>query len=222
VGRGSEGIRMRTTIALVDDHRLFCEGFGSIIETCPDLQLVVQANDAAAALGPIAEARPDVVIVDLALPGMSGIGLARELLRHDPKQRIMALTMFRDQQRVGQALDAGLLGYATKDQSAVEVIAAIRAVARRQHYLAPGLSRPRNGLESLTRREREVFDLTVAGRSTAAMASQLTISKRTIETHRSRILRKLGAHSATDLVRLAARLGLLPTDGTGSPEPRDR
>ncbi len=215
MGRGSEGIRMRTTIALVDDHRLFCEGFGSIIETCPDLQLVVQANDAAAALGPIAEARPDVVIVDLALPGMSGIGLARELLRHDPKQRIMALTMFRDQQRVGQALDAGLLGYATKDQSAVEVIAAIRAVARRQHYLAPGLSRPRNG-------EREVFDLTVAGRSTAAMASQLTISKRTIETHRSRILRKLGAHSATDLVRLAARLGLLPTDGTGSPEPRDR
>jgi DNA-binding NarL/FixJ family response regulator len=220
---------MRTTIALVDDHRLFCEGFGSILETCPDMQLVVQANDAAAALAPIAEARPDVVIVDLALPGMSGIGLARELLRHDPKQRIMALTMFRDQQRVGQALDAGLLGYATKDQSADEVIAAIRAVARRQHYLAPGLSRPRNGgqgaeigLESLTRREREVFDLTVAGRSTAAMASELTISKRTIETHRSRILRKLGAHSATDLVRLAARLGLLPADGTGSPEPRDR
>jgi DNA-binding NarL/FixJ family response regulator len=221
---------MRTTVALVDDHQLFCEGFSSLLETCPDLQLVAQANDATAALATIASARPDVVIVDLALPGISGIGLARELLRQDPNWRIMALTMFRDQQRVAQALAAGLLGYATKDQTAAEVIGAIRAVARREHYLAPGLSRPRSngpdghelGLESLTPREREVFDLTVAGHSSAAVASQLVISKRTVETHRARILRKLGAHSATDLVRLAARLGLLPADGDVWPERRHR
>jgi DNA-binding NarL/FixJ family response regulator len=221
---------MRTTVALVDDHQLFCEGFSSLLATCSDLELVAQANDATAALATIASARPDVVIVDLALPGISGLGLARELLRQDPKWRIMALTMFRDQQRVAQALDLGLLGYATKDQSAAEVIAAIRAVARREHYLAPGLSRPKNGapvsaelgLESLTPREREVFDHTVAGQSSAAVASQLTISKRTVETHRARILRKLGAHSATDLVRLAARLGLLPAEGDVWPARRHR
>ncbi len=221
---------MRTTVALVDDHQLFCEGFSALLETCSDLELVAQANDATAALSTLASLRPDVVIVDLALPGISGLGLARELLRLDPKWRIMALTMFRDQQRVAQALDLGMLGYATKDQSASEVIGAIRAVARREHYLAPGLSRPKNGspgapelgLESLTPREREVFDHTVAGQSSAAVASQLAISKRTVETHRARILRKLGAHSATDLVRLAARLGLLPAEGDVWPARRHR
>ena len=158
------------------------------------------------------------------LPGVSGIGVARELLREDPKRRVLALSMVADEAHVADALQAGVLGYACKSQSAAEVMEAIRTVARGETYLAPQVSgfvvsdyrRLRNGpeaarspLATLTAREREIFELCIQGNPTAQIAKQLGISPRTVETHRGRILRKLNAHSAVDLVRLAARWGLL-------------
>jgi two-component system response regulator NreC len=137
---------------------------------------------------------------------------------------VLVLSMFNDNERVARALEAGALGYATKEQSADEVLTAIRTVGQGKAYLAPSISRfviddymrlrkggvPGSPLSGLTAREREIFDLTVRGFSSQGIASQLSISRRTVETHRSRILHKLQLHSASDLVRLAARTGLLP------------
>jgi two-component system response regulator NreC len=211
-------------IALIDDHAIFREGLRALLARQNDLEVIGEANEARAAYALADRAAPDLIVLDIALPGCDGIAVARELIRREPSRRILMLSMFDDQERVARALEAGALGYATKEQSAEEVVAAIRTVASGKAYLAPQISRfviedymrlrkggdPASPLRALTGREREIFDLTVRGFSSQAIASQLSISRRTVETHRSRILHKLNLHSASDLVRLAARLGLLP------------
>jgi DNA-binding NarL/FixJ family response regulator len=215
---------MSIRIALVDDHKLFREGIRALLATDPDLEIVAEASRADQAYSAIEEANPDVVLLDYFLPGIAGPTVAREILRRDEDRRILMLSMYLDEDRVAQALEAGALGYASKDQSARELIEAIRAVAEGERYLAPPLSRAlledylrirRDGqraatpLGALTAREKEIFELAVRGLSNEAIAQHLSISKRTVETHRGRILRKLHVHSATELVRFAARHGLL-------------
>jgi DNA-binding NarL/FixJ family response regulator len=212
-------------VALVDDHLLFREGLRAMLASAPDLQIVAEASNAQEALPAVRATDPEVVVLDVMLPGVSGIGVARELLREDPKRRVLALSMVADEARVADALQAGVLGYACKSQSAAEVMEAIRTVARGETYLAPQVSgfvvsdekRLRSGpgwssrspLMTLTARERQIFELCIQGNPTLQIARQLSISPRTVETHRGRILRKLNAHSVVDLVRLAARWGLL-------------
>ena len=192
-----------------------------MLATAPDVQVVAEAANAQEAVRVIRESDPEVVVLDVMLPGISGIGVARELLREDAERRILALSMVADEAHVTDALQAGVLGYACKTQSASEVVEAIRTVARGDTYLAPSVSTfvasgfrsgdgpPRSPLAVLTTREREIFELCIQGMPTAQIAGQLSISPRTVETHRGRILRKLNAHSAVDLIRLAARWGLL-------------
>jgi len=207
----------------VDDHLLFREGLRAMLSSVPDLKIVAEASNAQEALPAVRATQPEVVILDVMLPGVSGIGIARELLRDDPNRRVLALSMVTDEAHVADALQAGVLGYACKLQSAAEVMDAIRTVARGETYLAPQVSgfvvsdvrrlraagSGRSPLAPLTAREREIFELCVQGNPTAQIAQQLSISPRTVETHRGRILRKLNAHSAVDLVRLAAQWGLL-------------
>jgi two-component system response regulator NreC len=209
---------------LVDDHRLFREGLKSLLVHQGEISVVVEAAEAAEAYDAIDAAQPDVVVVDLQLRGASGITAMREMLRRSPGRRLLALTMYDDEERVAQAIEAGALGYAIKSQPADEVVTAIKTVASGQRYLAPQLStfvlddycrqrrsgQPSAPLRALTSREREVFDLTVRGMSNESIGGQLGISRRTVETHRSRILRKLHASSAVELVRIAAQHGLLP------------
>jgi len=201
---------MACRIGIVDDHALFREGFRTMLAAIPDMQVVAEASNSEEAIRAIRGSRPEVVVLDVMLPGMDGIHLARELLREDPGRRVLALTMLTDDAHVTDAFKSGVLGYATKRQPAAEVVEAIRRVARGERYLAPELAEGGEApgfqalpgeLQSLTGREREIFQL---------CARQLQISPRTVETHRARILRKLGARSAVDLVRLAARWGLLP------------
>ena len=210
-------------VALVDDHLLFREGLRAMLATAPDFRVVAEASNAQEAIPAVRASQPEVVVLDVMLPGVSGIAIARELLREDPNRRMLALSMVADEPHVADALAAGVLGYACKSQSAAEVMDAIRTVARGETYLAPQVSgfvvsdrKVRDGgegtrspLAALTAREREIFELCVQGNPTAQIARQLGISPRTVETHRGRILRKLNAHSAVDLVRLAARWGLL-------------
>ncbi len=211
-------------LALVDDHRLFREGLRSMIMSQPDFTVVGEAADSNEAYQMIEATSPDVLVLDLALPGATGVTVAREVLRRNPRMRILLLSMLVDEEHVAQALEAGVAGYAAKVQSADEVFEAIRAVSAGKSYLSPMISRfvldeymrLRKGgetapapLRALTRREREIFDLCVRGLSNDTIATQLFISKRTVETHRGRIMRKLGVHSASDLVRIAARHGLL-------------
>jgi two-component system, NarL family, response regulator NreC len=215
---------MTLKLALVDDHRLFREGMRALLATQSDFQLVGEASQAQDVYTLVDRAQPDVLLLDVSLPLASGVSVAREVLRRQPHQRILALSMFVDEEHVAQALEVGVLGYASKELSADELFSAIRSVAHGESYLSPGISRvfldeymhmrrsgrgPETPLRCLTRREREIFDLAVRGLSNQDIASQLCISKRTVETHRGRIMRKLHVHSATDLVRLAARNGLL-------------
>lgn len=222
---------MSLRVALVDDHRLFREGLRMVLEGQPDLNVVAEASDAREAFGVVDAAKPDVVVLDVALPGIDGIEAARELVRRSPRQRVLMLSMHSDEAHVAHALAAGASGYALKDQSADAVIDAIRTVARGQKYLSPRISRfgldeklhlsanggengkskagPGGPVDLLSPREREVFAMLVRGSSNHAVATRLCISIKTVETHRAHILKKLTLHSIADLVRFAARNGLL-------------
>ena len=199
-----------TRITLVDNQQLFREGFRGLLSHEQDLNVVSEGSDKGEGVEAVRAKNPDLVIFDL-LPGVGALQLARDLLRDRRDRCLLALTASADDQFMSDALGAGVLGYASKKQGAAEVIPAIRQVARGESYLCSlFVARPQGTpLAALTVREREVFDLTVEGLPTADVARRLWISPRTVETHRARILHKLGAHSIVDLVRLAARLGLL-------------
>ncbi len=210
-------------IAIVDDHPVVREGLRTLLSGQPDFEIVAEASDAQGAYPVIARSDPDVVLLDLAMPGATGITVARELLRQQPRRKILMLSMHLDEEHVASALEAGAMGYAGKDQPPAEIAAAIRSVAQGEAYLSPRVSRAllddyrrlRHGgmadgpLGALSAREREVFDLLVRGYANEAIATELSISRRTVETHRARILRKLHAHSAMELLRIAVRHGLV-------------
>jgi DNA-binding NarL/FixJ family response regulator len=215
---------MTIRVALVDDHRLFREGLRALLGTQPDLSVVAEASEAGEVPAAIDSSEPDVVVLDYQLKGVAGPSLVRELLEKNRKRHILVLSMHLEEDRIAQALAAGALGWASKEQPASELFGAIRTVAGGKPYLAPALSSfvfddyvriQRDGkpnstpLAALTSREKEVFELVIRGLANDSIAQSLTISRRTVETHRSRILHKLHAHSVADLMRFAARHGLL-------------
>ena len=207
------GPRVPLTAALIDDHQVFRDGLKRLFELNGSPSVVGEASGVPEALAVVRATRPDIVVLDLVLSGASGIEVALRLLQENPSQRILFLTMVKDRAQVADALDTGALGYATKDQSAQDLLEAVRTVGAGQPYLAPSLvaerGRGKVHIGLLTSRERQVFDLTIRGLTARDIGEQLSISARTVETHRVRILRKLDAHSATDLVRIAARAGIL-------------
>lgn len=210
------------TAALIDDHPVFRQGLKLLFDAQGGPRVVGEASDPAGAVQVVAATRPDVVLLDMMFPdGASGLSIARELLMQNRQQRILFVTMSKEPSRVVDAFAAGALGYATKDQSAQDLLEAVRAVASGRRYIASTLrlediedqrrlvQGQNRQLDALTPRERQVFDLTVGGLTASTIGEKLSISTRTVETHRARILAKLGAHSATDLVRIAARAGVL-------------
>jgi DNA-binding NarL/FixJ family response regulator len=220
----------RTRIILVDDHRLFRDGLRAILSGYADLAVVGEASDFREAVELVDHHESDLVILDITLPGSNGLALLRELKRRGQRQPVLILTMHQHADLVSDAFSAGATGYALKHQSEEELIEAVRTTAGRVTYLAPQLSRELlpdaslpagttasgagNGhnhgiLSLLSSREREIFDLIVRGNTNAAMAKQLFISIKTVETHRTRIMRKLDVHNVGELIRLAARHGLL-------------
>jgi DNA-binding NarL/FixJ family response regulator len=208
----------RIKLLLIDDHILFREGLRALISTTRDLEVVGEASEARAAYKLAEELSPDVALLDLTLPGTGGVAVTRELRRRAPDTRVLILTMHTTQDYVVQSMAAGAIGYALKDQPAATLFDAIRQVARGVSYLSPRFPRALldgtgdgGPLGALSDREREIFDLVVRGFSTQAIAGELCIAKKTVETHRGNINKKLGAHSTADLLRLAARYGLLAT-----------
>lgn len=212
------------TVVLVDDHQLFREGLRALIELERDLRVVGEAGDARAAYDAVEAFHPDLVVLDMSLPGSSGVTVARELRRRNPREKILALSAHLSKHHVTEALDAGVLGYASKDQSAVQILEAMRQVADGVAYLAPDISkvvlddyvRRRRGdrvgggpIDALSTREKEVFELLVRGFANAGIATQLSISRRTVETHRAHILAKLGVHSIAEVFLFAAQHGLI-------------
>jgi RNA polymerase sigma factor (sigma-70 family) len=208
---------MTLRLAVVDDHTLFRQGLRMLLEEDSGLQVVAEAGDAQSAIESVDSLNPDVVLLDLVIPPSSGTEIAREMKRRNGNRNILMLTMRVDADSAARSFDAGATGFAGKDEAPDDLRQAIRSVANGGTYLCPQLDPDMvaarrsmaDALHPLTAREREVFHLIVRGMSNQGIASQLGISRRTVETHRARILQKVRAHSSVDLVRFAARNGLL-------------
>ena len=210
-------------ILLVDDHAIFREALACLLTTKdPSLTIVGSAPSAREAIKAVGELGPDIVLMDIMLGGTSGIAALRELRRLDAGCRILILTAMVEPAFAVDALSAGADGYALKEQPIEELLLAIRQVARGAPYVAPRMEQSVGGrphtiartallgiIASLSAREREVFQLIVAGYTNQRISGELFISVKTVETHRTRINKKLRVHSTVELLRLAALHGLV-------------
>lgn len=208
---------MRTRLFIVDDHPVFRAGLRTVVEREASLEVVGEAGDFDAALAAIRKAGPSVVVVDIELPGRDGLELVRELGKWPRGPSVIVLTMYRQEAMVNAALDAGVQGYVLKDNAVTELISAIRTVATGEVYLSPAvtglllkrrqrrqaLEAQRPALSQLTPSERRVLRLTAEGRSCKEIAEELSISHRTVETHRSNIARKLELRGDHRLLQFA-------------------
>jgi DNA-binding NarL/FixJ family response regulator len=222
-------------VVLADDHQMVRQGLRSLLATETDVRLVGEASDGHEALRLVDAHQPDVLVVDLMLPGLNGFEVTRQTYRRSPSTRVVALSMHADTPYVLEALRAGVSGYVVKDADVAELLRAIRAAAEGRRYLSPPLSEtalgsyahraavgtPRDPYETLTVREREVLQKTVEGHTGVAIAEQLYISPRTVETHRANLMRKLGLRNMKELVRYAVQRGQASgADDTPLPKPR--
>ncbi len=204
----------RVRVLIADDHALVRSALKSLLEAQPDLEVVGEAEDGAAALECCRRLAPDVVIMDLAMPGRGGINATDDLRREMPGTKVLVLTMHDDDAYLRLARLAGAAGFVLKKSLATELIRAIRAVAAGQHYFPTADTAPpprfRGGLlERITEREREVLALIALGHTTAEISVKLRISEKTVESHRAHIIEKLGLRSRAELVRFALEHGLL-------------
>jgi DNA-binding NarL/FixJ family response regulator len=212
-------------VMLVDDHELFREGLRSLLARDPTLSVVATAGDAREAKLMLASRPVDLLIVDVNLPGSGGVPLVRDLKHEDRFRPVLMLSMHEHLDIVADALDSGADGYALKRQSPKELLHAIQTVAGGGRYLAPEIRASLDGdkpiaptpfMRLLSRREREIFELLVRGDSNCKIAHQLFISVKTVETHRTRIMKKREVHNMADLVRLAVRHGHLTAEQTAT------
>jgi RNA polymerase sigma factor (sigma-70 family) len=207
----------RAKVVLVDDHPLFRQGLAAALRHEVDLEIAGEAGNAAQALALARSIELDIAILDMLIPGASGMSIAAEILELQPQCRVFGLSVIDEPGLVADMLRAGASGYACKTQQTAEIIDAIRQILGGIRYLPPSISHDAvdaelarvvdQPLARLTRREREVFELVIRGHSNDEIAAQLFIARRTVETHRQRIMNKLSAHSIAEMQRLAARYG---------------
>lgn len=214
-----------TTIVLADDHHVVRQGLRALIEAQPDLAVVGEASDGLEVPGLVERLAPDVLVVDIVLPGLGGLEVTRQVRHRAPRTRVVVLSMYATEAYVIEALRHGASAYVVKDASATELLRAVRAAAAGERYLSPPLSektieayleraktRPLDLYDALTTREREVLHLAAEGHGNPQIAARLDIGVRTVETHRANLMRKLALHSQTELVRFALERGVLPRE----------
>jgi DNA-binding NarL/FixJ family response regulator len=203
----------KISVLLVDDHSLVRRGFRRILEDAADIEVIGEASDGGEAVKLAAQLRPRLIVMDCALPGMSGLDATRRILSKLPETAILMLSMHSEETWVHQALDAGARGYILKSAVDMELVTAIRRVAEGEIVLDPQISRAttlkgeRNS--GLTVRELEVLKLIVAGKSNKEIAADLDLSANTVAVHRANIMDALGIHKTADLVVYAIRSGLV-------------
>jgi DNA-binding NarL/FixJ family response regulator len=212
---------MSIRVLLADDEALIRAGFRLVLRPEPDIELVGEAGDGAAAVEAALELRPDVVVMDVRMPGTDGLEATRRILAAAPETRILVLTTFGDDRDVYAALRAGASGFLLKDSRPEDLVHAIRVVARGDALLGPATTRqvvagwvrrpplPVNGGIRLAAREREVVELVAAGRSNAEIAAELQVTESTVKTHLARAQRKLGLRDRVHVVIWAYEHGLV-------------
>jgi two-component system, NarL family, response regulator NreC len=205
-------------IVLADDHSVVRQGFRRILEAQTDMEIVGEASNGREALELATKLSPDVVVMDVAMPELNGIEATRRMGEAAPRTRVLALSMHKDSVYVREILRAGARGYLLKDAVDEDLIAAVRAVARGEGYLSPGVAdavltdyrqHVTDPIDLLTSREREVLQLIAEGKTNKEIATTLNLSVYTVDAHRGRIMEKLNLHSTGELVRFAIRKGLV-------------
>jgi DNA-binding NarL/FixJ family response regulator len=217
---------MATRVFLVDDHKIMRQGLKSLLAREPDMEVVGEAEDGRLAIDQAREARPDVVLMDISMPGLNGIDATRRLVENAPGLKIVALSAHSDRNMVREILKAGAMGYVVKDSAVEELMQAVRTAIGGRVYLSPrvaglvvegfveerGLGGPSGVFNRLTAREREVLQLMAEGKATKEVARALSVSVKTAETHRRAIMQKLDLHSVAELTKYAVREGLTSLD----------
>jgi two-component system response regulator NreC len=208
----------RIRILLADDHAVVRQGFKMILAAQTDMEIVGEAGNGREAVEQAEQLRPDIVVMDVAMPELNGIEATRRLAASVPHTRVIALSMHKDSVYVREILRAGARGYLLKDSGAGDLVTAIRAVASGESYLSPAVSNAvlddyrkhvTNPIDLLTSREREVLQMLAEGKTNKEIAVVLDLSVYTVEAHRGRIMEKLNVHSINELVRFAVRNGLI-------------
>jgi DNA-binding NarL/FixJ family response regulator len=222
-------------VILVDDHNLVRAGFRSLLENIPDVEIVAEAENGYSALELIRTHKPDMVLMDIALPDITGLDVTAQVIQEYPSIKVVLLSMYDNEEYVLRALEIGAAGYLLKDADANEFELAIHAIANGKAYLSPAISsrviesyqarvsapkRPiippagsQNLVDShLTARQREVLRLIAEGFTTKEIAQQLNLSVKTVDAHRTQLMRELDIHEIAGLVRYAIRIGLISAE----------
>ena len=214
---------MSIRLLMVDDHVVVRYGLRMLLENEEDIQIVGEADSASNAMSEMSRLNPDVVLMDIGLPDISGIDATIEIKRIWPEVEVVALTIHEDEEYFFKMLDAGACGYVPKRAAPEELVTAIRAAARHEVYLYPSLAKllvrdflsneksenSEAALNGLTPREQEVFTHLAEGESNSEIGDKLGISPKTVARHRENIMNKLSLHSRTDLVKYAIRKGII-------------
>jgi DNA-binding NarL/FixJ family response regulator len=209
----------KLTIFLIDDHTIFTDSLQVLIETRPEYEVVGKAGDCTSAIEAVKQCQPDVVLMDLSMPDMSGIEATRQILEVLPQTKVLALTMHKEEPFVTRFFQAGGSAYLVKDTDAKCLFVAIAAASRGERYLSPSLlgrhiagyvqDEPERKPQRLSARELEVLRLIAEGKGRREIGKLLNISVRTLDTHRNNIMLKLGCKSTAELVHYAVRANLL-------------
>jgi two-component system response regulator NreC len=214
-----------TTIVLADDHHVVRQGLRSLLEAEPDFSVVGEAGDGLEATQLVERLQPDVLVLDLMMPSLNGLEVTRQVSQRSPQTHVIILSMHPNEAYVLEALRAGAAAYVLKESTSAELVRAVREAVAGRRYLSPPLSERAieaymqkaesaalDPFETLTAREREVLHLVAEGHTNAEIADRLFISRRTVETHRANMMRKLGLRTQTDLISYVLRRGISPME----------
>lgn len=209
-------------VLLADDHTIFRAGVRVLLELSSDIEVVGEAVDGSDAVGKARQLSPDVILMDVAMPGMDGLTAGRQIMESRPECKILLLTQHENREYIMPALRLGVAGYVLKRAAADELVSAIRAIHEGKSFLdpsvtktvmdvyrGPGQTDPSDSIDSLTEREREIMILLAKGRTAREIANLLQISPKTVDFHRSNLMQKLGLHNRADLARFAVQHGLV-------------
>ena len=210
---------------LADDHTLVRQGIAALLASSPDIEVVGECGNGLNVMDGVFETKPDVVVLDLAMPGLNGMDVCRQLTRKAKSVAVLVLTMYADEEFIVRSLENGANGYLLKEAAPEQLVEAVRTVARGDLFLGPGVprsilsrltSRPEDDpYERLTSRERQVFQLIAESKTNRKIAEILGLSVKTVDTHRAHLMRKLDIHDQTSLVKIAIQKGVIQVNRIG-------